>query len=187
MAAEVEFEIYQDTLLGKGSQSEVKLARDLTNNSYVAVKILDLKSKRRFFENERKALTKIRQHKNVLPILQSGDDGTHGYIFTQYKSSNITLLDYILENGHLSEEEALHILDQLVDGVSHIHRSNISHHDLKPENVLIDPSTKVVQIFDFGLSLELGRNGMVEDMSGSPCYMSPEVSEYRVLRKNCSI
>jgi len=61
-----------------------------------------------------------------------------------------------------------------VDGLKAIHAAKFSHNDLKPDNVLYNPLTKVVQIFDFGLSLEFSEGGASE-CCGSPLYMAPEV------------
>jgi len=109
-------------------------------------------------------------------LVQYGEDGNTGYIFTQFVQPK-TLLDFMNDFGGrgIHEDEALCILEQLVDGLSAIHASNFSHNDLKPDNVLYNPYTKTVHIFDFGLSTEPDLTGVVSECCGSPLYMAPEV------------
>jgi len=168
--------ILDDTLLGEGTFSLVHLAKNSTTNEFVAAKMLDLSKNRLYYEKEVRALTVITPHKNIVKLVQYGEDGNTGYIFTQFVQPK-TLLDFMNDfGGHgIHEDEALCILEQLVDGLSAIHASNFSHNDLKPDNVLYNPYTKTVHIFDFGLSTEPDLTGVVSECCGSPLYMAPEV------------
>jgi len=167
----------EETILGSGAFSEVRLALNLLTNELVAAKISDLTKHRRYYNKEVKALTSIPSHPNLVPLVQYGEDGFTGYIFTEYVEGK-TLLEYVEENGKgkgISEEEALHILLQLVTGIEIVHRANFSHNDLKPDNVFYNPMTKTARIFDFGLSTEVEEDGTVTECCGSPLYMAPEV------------
>jgi serine/threonine protein kinase len=172
----LEFTI-DDTVLGSGAFSEVRLAQNIHTNELVAAKITDLTKYRRYYNKEVKALTSIPIHPNIVSLVQYGEDGGTGYIFTEYVEGK-TLLDYVEETGKgkgLSEEEALQILLQLIQGIEIVHRSNFSHNDLKPDNIFFNPMTKTARIFDFGLSTEVGSDGTVTECCGSPLYMAPEV------------
>jgi len=178
---ELEFEL-TDQILGTGNYSKVVLAKNSKTQELLAAKVVDLKSTRKYYDREVKALSTIHKSspkEHVVPLVQFGEDDENGYIFTPYLRSG-TLADYVSTKGRLRELEALEIMDQLVDGVESVHEAGITHSDLKPENILYDPLTKKkATIFDFGLSLEMDKDKNVSECCGSPLYMAPEV----ILRK----
>jgi serine/threonine protein kinase len=53
--------------------------------------------------------------------------------------------------GPLNFDDALPIIQQLIDGIEAAHEKNIIHTDLKPANIKITPEG-VVKILDFGLA-----------------------------------
>ena len=53
--------------------------------------------------------------------------------------------------GPLDFDDALPIIQQLIDGIEAAHEKNIVHRDLKPANIKITPEG-VVKILDFGLA-----------------------------------
>jgi len=57
----LEFSI-EDTVLGSGAFSEVRLAQNIHTNELVAAKITDLSKFRRYYNQEVKALTSIPVH-----------------------------------------------------------------------------------------------------------------------------
>ncbi len=82
---------------------------------------------------------------------------------------------------------AIHVLEQVLRGLSAAHRQGVVHRDLKPDNVLLlqrDGDPHFAKIVDFGMSkierpaggtapVVLTRRGVV---LGTPLYMSPEQS-----------
>ena len=51
-----------------------------------------------------------------------------------------------------NEKEVRHIMKQLFEGCSHLHKMGITHRDIKPQNMLVDMSTGLLKIIDFGLA-----------------------------------
>jgi serine/threonine protein kinase len=79
----------------------------------------------------------------------------------------------------LSEEDQIRIAKELIQTVREIHKRDILHHDLKPENVLLTRNTKgeVVPILaDFG---DAGKKTDWDRWThGTPHFWSPEKMEY---------
>jgi serine/threonine protein kinase len=68
-------------------------------------------------------------------------------------------------------------LRQLAEGVEALHRNRVLHLDIKPPNVLVDTSGRVVLV-DFGLAQQLAatsdRTVKNREVLGTPEFMSPE-------------
>ena len=84
-----------------------------------------------------------------------------------------TLGDFI-GNGPVSPETAKSIVLQLCDAVSYIHRKQVLHNDLKPENVMVTREGNVVKVIDFSLadSPSMARGHIP---AGTQGYAAPEV------------
>lgn len=54
--------------------------------------------------------------------------------------------------GHLNEKEAKLIFRQILDAVKYLHEMNITHRDIKSENILLNKHLNL-KIIDFGFSL----------------------------------
>lgn len=61
------------------------------------------------------------------------------------------LFDYIVNKSKVEEIEAWFIFQQIISGIDYIHKLNVVHRDMKPENLLLEDDKKI-KIVDFGLS-----------------------------------
>jgi len=63
-----------------------------------------------------------------------------------------------------------------VDAVAYLHSLGISHHDIKPDNVLYNSEYHSIKLFDFGLAISVNPDDPISNCNaGSPLYMAPEV------------
>ena len=91
---------------------------------------------------------------------------------------NGELFDYINSHGPIGEKMANKIFYQLYDALCYLHNKNITHRDIKTENILLD-SHMNIKLIDFGLATTYERGEKLKSFCGSPSYLAPEV----VLRK----
>ncbi|WP_437852557.1 AAA family ATPase [Sorangium sp. So ce363] len=74
--------------------------------------------------------------------------------------------------------EFLRLAIRIVSAVADIHQRNVVHKDLKPDNILVHPTTGEVKLIDFGLASTLPchrqESGSLRQIEGSLPYMSPE-------------
>jgi serine/threonine protein kinase len=161
--------------LGKGTFSEVKLAIHSKTKQQVAAKIIDILEWNKEFKNEVNILQNL-SHQNVISFLGSEiRRGGRGVIYLEYLT--YPTLSYHLKNySTLSEELAIKVLTQMVDTVYYLQSKGISHHDLKPDNMIYDPEKQHIKLFDFGLAISVNpENPISRSRSGSPLYMAPEI------------
>ncbi|KAK5097497.1 Serine/threonine-protein kinase [Lithohypha guttulata] len=109
--------------------------------------------------------------------------------------------------GGLHEVVVRHFLKQLADALSFLRVRNLIHRDVKPQNLLLNPSPEyfaraqpspmpyqvaddsleptcgirslpMLKIADFGFARSLPSTSLAETLCGSPLYMAPEILRY---------
>jgi PREDICTED: death-associated protein kinase 1-like len=79
------------------------------------------------------------------------------------------LFDFISDSDGLSESETIELLKQILLGLKHMHKKNIVHLDLKPENImLLEKNTKSLKLIDFGLSRVVNSDSDIREIMGTP-------------------
>jgi eukaryotic-like serine/threonine-protein kinase len=160
--------------LGWGGMAVVYKARHLTLDRIVAIKEIQRNfcQEPRFlkrFQSEARTAARI-QHPHVVTL----------YEYLNFESGHYLVLEFIpggtlydrWKNKPMPVDEAVNVMEQLLDGLDAIHSEQIVHRDLKPQNVMID-SRGNLKIGDFGLSHLLG--DQLSTVMGTARYMSPEI------------
>lgn len=87
-------------------------------------------------------------------------------------------LDMSIKNKTFPLKEALEIAIKTTAILGEIHKSNVIHKDIKPQNILLNEETGDVRIIDFGLSTQLSREiqSVINPghLEGTLSYISPE-------------
>lgn len=169
--------------LGGGGMGEVYLARQLSMDRDVALKILpsqlglqkDLSTR---FLNEVKLLAKL-EHPHIVMAHEAGEDAGVLYLAMAYVEGE-SLWARLQREGPFSERAALAVARKLAGALAYAwNRHKLLHRDIKPSNVLLDREGEP-KLVDFGLAKSLGADtGMVVTnmIMGTPNYMSPEQIE----------
>jgi ABC-type branched-subunit amino acid transport system substrate-binding protein/streptogramin lyase len=166
-----------ESLIGRGGMGVVYLARDLSLDRPVALKLIapelaDDEQFRARFLREPKLAASL-DHPNVIPIYEAGEHDGQLYLAMRFvEGSDLrTLLE---REGRLRSERTLAILAQVGGALDAAHRRALVHRDVKPANVLLDEDGHAY-LTDFGITKQLG--GASTDTGrvvGTLDYLAPE-------------
>lgn len=165
-------------ILGRGGMGVVVKARQLNLNRDVAIKFPlhltdDLQRER--FLREAQAAGRFR-HPHICPIYEVGEAGDRPYMVMAFIEGQ-TLRRWAHESEHTLRESA-EMVACIARGMQFAHEQSIIHRDLKPDNVLVDSTTGLPVLTDFGLAKDLGvqGEGMTQSgqVMGTASYMAPE-------------
>ncbi len=167
-----------EELVGIGGMAYVYKAKDLKDDSTVAVKILkeellDNEELVRRFKNESRAISML-DHENIVKILDVNFSDSVQYIVMEYLNG-ITLKEYITAHISLPWKETVYFSEQLLRALQHAHDRGIIHRDMKPQNVMLLRSGKI-KVTDFGIA-RFSRSGIhtiTDKAIGTVHYISPE-------------
>lgn len=172
--------------IGKGAFAVVYLITDRFDGTPYAAKELE---KRRFMKNgvldqkvdqEMRIMQKIK-HPNIVRFVEHIDWEEYLYIIMEYIPGG-DLGTLVGRGGPLQEAEAKIVSEQLVSALKYLHGENITHRDVKPDNILIKSTSPFnVRLTDFGLSKMVDtQETFLRTFCGTLLYCAPEVyTEYR--------
>jgi serine/threonine-protein kinase len=173
--------------LGEGGMSYVYLAKEISSDAVVAIKVLSPKLATDTSSVERlrreAGLAMRLDHPNVCRILRLGEseDGLI-YLVMPYLKGEL-LSDREVRAGPMPIDQCVRIIAQVCAGLHHAHQLHIIHRDLKPENIMLvdeDGGAERAVIMDFGLAKERRADAAIQKLTatgiilGTPEFMSPE-------------
>lgn len=161
---------------GQGRIYSVTKKNDIDSKLYILKEWKNEKRAKRF-ENEIDLIKKLPQHKNVISIIDFNYDQEHKCSYYVMDRADYNLEEYLNEKP-ISTYNILNIFLEILSGVQHIHKHNIIHRDIKPQNILMFGD--VPMISDFGLSLFLlsdTRLTSTQEAIGPRYYMAPELED----------
>ncbi len=166
--------------VGSGAMATVFLARQLSLDRLVAIKVLPkrLSGNANFIERfykEGRAAAQL-NHPNIVSAYDVGKAGEHHYFVMEFVDGE-TVYDRIVKMRRLSERDAIEIVMQVAKALQHAHQRGFIHRDIKPKNIMIS-RTGTVKLADLGLARALAdKEAAVAEAGrayGTPYYISPE-------------
>ena len=152
-----DFNIIQE--LGSGSYAKVILARHLLNGKVYAIKkinknMLNNYEKQHEVHIEKLILSELR-HPNIIKLHKTFQDKKHLYFVIEYcKNKDLGRLINIL--GKFDYKLAKYYAAEILQALSFMHKQNIFHRDVKPENIGLDENMHV-KLFDFATSIKTNK------------------------------
>jgi hypothetical protein len=175
--------------IGEGGCGAVYLAEQAEPvRRQVALKVIklgmDTKNVILRFEAERQALAMM-DHPNIARVLDAGatEMGRPFFVMEFVRGPRITKF---CDENHFDTQQRLELFIQVCRAIQHAHQKGVIHRDIKPSNILVTlhDGAPVPKVIDFGIAKategKLTDSTMVtalEQLVGTPAYMSPEQAE----------
>jgi serine/threonine protein kinase/serine/threonine protein phosphatase PrpC len=173
-----------ETLLGIGGMGAVYRASDTFEMQQVALKIISAATSNsdravsiERFRREARYAHQL-HHKNIVPVLNFGQDGTLLYLVMPLITSG-TLKGMLKSEQPLPIPLAQRYLNELADAIDmiHAHPQNIVHRDIKPSNLLIHQDDGRLVVTDFGIARAMQKERPLTQEGlalGTEYYLAPE-------------
>ena len=169
--------------IGSGGMGDVYKAVQPALNRVAAVKVLHQKDLSDRFRNEAHIHASI-QHPNIARLYDYVFAGETPCIIMEYVEGE-SLDNYLAKRKKLSNEETEKILLQIASALAYLHKKDILHRDIKPQNFKIQ-TDGTVKMLDFGIaknkySPKFTQQGFVV---GTTQYMAPEQFQQQAEKKS---
>ena len=168
--------------LGRGGMGHVYLARQLSLDRLVALKILApaLSQDEEFIARlveEARAMAKL-SHPHVVQVHNVGSFEGTCFLSMEYLEGG-SLRQLLDAEGSLPPRRALAIALDAADALVWAEAQGIVHRDIKPGNILLD-AHGAAKVGDFGLAADLAKSDLAREeghVRGSPHFMAPEQAQ----------
>jgi serine/threonine-protein kinase len=168
-----------DRELGRGGMGIVYLARDLSLERPVAIKLLppalaaEPPLRARFLQEARTAAGL--SHPHIVPIHAVEEHGDLVCFIMGYVPGD-TLAAWVRQSGPLPAMAVTRLVQEVAWALAYAHQRGVVHRDVKPENILVERGTGRALVTDVGIARLTG-GGTITPRSGvlgTPRMVSPE-------------
>ena len=165
--------------LGQGAQATVWLGYDARLEREVAVKLMradaaaDPAAVSQWLQ-EARSVSRL-THPNIVPVFEADVHEQQPYLVFEYVPGP-TLSQHLKARGALPAHEATSMMLGVLDALHAAHSAGVVHRDLKPSNILVDAAGRA-RVMDFGIAARLHDPGNLDQIVGTPGYMSPEATQ----------
>lgn len=164
---------YLESRKGSGKIAEVYKAWDKRKSVHVAVKVLRATSYKgqdfyQYFSREAELMAQL-EHPNIVRFYEFCKDGSIVFIVMDWVDGANLKEVIIKRKAPLELPVAVSLLRPVASALQYAHSQKIIHCDVKPANILINQSNKVL-LTDFGISKQVSQR----TTGGTPPYMAPE-------------
>lgn len=174
--------------LGSGAFGQVRACRRATTGEGYAVKVLEIQDGPVGRETDARARERTRQARSEAELWRRAT-GHENVVRLQEVFMDNVLCYFVMERCRKSllhalkemepcpvEADLLKILYDVLLALLHLHERRVVHRDIKPDNILLGGECgNVVKLCDFGLASAIPAGEHMQEVVGTPPYMSPEM------------
>src|SRR5437762_10956209 len=140
--------------LGRGGMAFIYKARDLRRQRFVAIKVSDPS-----LAGDGEVIARFRQeqllavrlaHPNLVAAYDAGQVEGVLYLVLEFVEGH-DLAWIVQQRGPLPAAEACEVIKRAALGLEHLHKHGLVHRDVKPANLMLNPSGQV-KVLDLGLA-----------------------------------
>ncbi|XP_008277350.1 myosin light chain kinase, smooth muscle-like isoform X2 [Stegastes partitus] len=118
-------------------------------------------------------------HPKLVQCLAAYDTRSELVMVMEYIEGGELFERIVDDNFEHTEPTSARYMQQILEGMQYVHKQNIIHLDLKPENIVcVDTTGTRIKIIDFGLASELEEGKPLMVLHGTPEFVAPEVINY---------
>ncbi|XP_055019198.1 myosin light chain kinase, smooth muscle-like, partial [Boleophthalmus pectinirostris] len=118
-------------------------------------------------------------HPKLVQCLAAYDTRPEIVMVMEYIPGGELFARIVDDNFEHTEPTCARYMQQILEGMQYVHKQNIVHLDLKPENIVcVDTTGTNIKIIDFGLASKLEADKPLLVMHGTPEFVAPEVISY---------
>ncbi|XP_067931900.1 serine/threonine-protein kinase ULK3-like [Watersipora subatra] len=118
-------------------------------------------------------LLKLLKHEHIVEWKDFEWDANYIYIITEFCGGG-DLHSFLKSKRALHENLVRRFLQQIASALQYMREKNVTHLDLKPQNILMSNHRKL-KIADFGFAHYIVGDVETKYLKGSPLYMAPEI------------
>jgi len=135
-------------LLNSGGFGKIYNGIDLLNDNKIAIKI---EEKQKYLQNESDVYDKIKGIKNMAIKYDFINTNNKSYlVMPLYYNSSDRFIK--INSKYFNEKDILMLGIQILQQLNNLHKCEVIHNDIKPDNFIFDKNTNKFKLIDFGLS-----------------------------------
>jgi serine/threonine protein kinase len=163
-------------LLGQGGFADVYLGEHIHLNTQAAIKVLQVQivsDDTSSFRTEARTIAHLK-HRHIVPILDFDIENDTPFLIMEY-APNGTLRQRHPRGTTVPLPSVISYTEQIASALYEAHSHNLTHRDVKPENMLLRQDN-VVLLSDFGIAAvaQNTNNTGQQGAAGTGPYMAPE-------------
>ncbi|KAE8284102.1 Myosin light chain kinase, smooth muscle [Larimichthys crocea] len=118
-------------------------------------------------------------HSKLVQCLAAYDTRPEMVMIMEYIAGGELFERIVDDSFEHTEPTSARYMQQILEGMRYVHKQNIVHLDLKPENIVcVDTTGTQIKIIDFGLASKLEDDKPLMVMHGTPEFVAPEVISF---------
>ena len=173
-----EFELLE--FLGRGKYGEVKRCREKHSGRLLAAKFVSVvkDAEKKSVLNEIEIMKSL-QHPRLIQLYEAYESPKQMCLVLELINGGELFERVIDESFTLTERLCELYIMQICEGLHFMHKLNVLHLDMKPENILcLSKDSHRIKIIDFGLARRFNPMEPLKVLFGTPDFVAPEVVNY---------